>query len=88
MLVNFSVYLLEKEYQIFVKTLTGKCLTLMVDALTTIKIVKKKIQDKEGVPPEQQVLVFKSNQLKDWRTLSCYDIKKEVTLYLLVRVKG
>jgi len=60
----------------------------MVDTLTTIKIVKKKIQDKEGVPPEQQILSFNGNRLKDWRTLSCYDIKEEAILQVVLRLKG
>ena len=74
--------------QIFVKTLTGKTITLEIQGDVSIAMVKKAIQKKEGIPPHRQRLIFAGRQLEDAETLNSYNIQNGSTLHLVLRLGG
>lgn len=78
----------ERRMQIFVMTLTGRTVSLIVDPEETIKSVKEKLKDKDGVPVNEQRLIYGGHQLEDSKTLSDYSILRDSTIHLVLKLPG
>ncbi|KAA6379107.1 MAG: putative Ubiquitin [Streblomastix strix] len=78
----------QRQFEIFVKTLTGKTLTLQVRQTDTVLQVKQKIQELERVPPCQQRLVFARREMEDDQSLQDYNVQRDATMHLVMRLQG
>ena len=76
------------SFKIFIKTLTGKNIELEVNSSDRIEDIKKKIQEKEGIPPDQQRFIYSGKQIEDQNTIQDYGIQPNSTLHIVLRLRG
>ena len=83
-----SVAMVAKPGQIFIKTINGKTITLNIHENVLIAEIKNKIQEKEHIPADQQILTFKGKNMDDDKTPNDYNIQKGDTIHLSTRLRG
>lgn len=79
---------MSEDFQIFVKTLTNKNFVITVNANDDVRTIKERILEKEGIPPDQQRLIFAGKQIEDGNKISDYSIGKDATVHLVLRLRG
>lgn len=78
----------QQQFQLFIKSINGKTRTLMVEPTTTVGELKRQMQEKEGINPDEQRMIFAGKNLEDTKTMADYNLQAESTVHLVLRVRG